>query len=195
MCVYVCVCARVCLLQPCWHAVPMSSSAVTVPASTAPSSVTRSMTVLTTVMNLAVSTVGTPVVAVCMSSCQNLSSSLPVYPSSSFMLFESFFLFVFLSASIHIWFSVSLPLNLAFVKYFKTRGSLWWPMMTFMLRMMTVFSTQQHRMVKGVGCLVKDLDVCSLSCLLLVPLLSSIFKTPKEFVRCFVSPFLMNDCI
>lgn len=63
----------------------MSSSVVMVPASTAPSSVTRSTTVLTKVMNLAVSTVGTPVITGCMSGCQDLSYSLPVHLSSYFM--------------------------------------------------------------------------------------------------------------
>lgn len=49
----------------------------------------------------------------------------------------------------------------------------------FMLRMMRAFSTQQHGTVKGVDYLAKELDVGSLSCLLLVPLLPSIFKTQK----------------
>lgn len=47
------------LFQRCWHVALMSSSVETVLASTAPSNVTRSMTVLTTVMNLAVSMVST----------------------------------------------------------------------------------------------------------------------------------------
>lgn len=47
------------LFQRCWHVALMSSSVETVLASTAPSSVTRSMTVLTTVMNLVASMVST----------------------------------------------------------------------------------------------------------------------------------------
>lgn len=54
------MCVYVFLLQPCWRADPMSSSAVTVPAYTAPSSATRFTTVRTTAMSRAASTVSEP---------------------------------------------------------------------------------------------------------------------------------------
>lgn len=100
-----CACVFVWLLQRYWRVVLMSSSAVMAPASTAPSSVTRSMTVLTTATNLVVSTVGSPVI----SGCQNLYSSAW---SSVFFFYacvslhqSPFLLFCLLL----FWFSVSLP--------------------------------------------------------------------------------------
>lgn len=127
----VCLCVCVCLLQPCWHVALMSSSAVTVPAYTAPSSVTRSMTARTTATNLAVSMVGTPhrCLHVCLPESVLLSACSPV-----FFLYASVCLNLssYLSFCLLIWLSLSLILlHVSLCEILlKKKGNLQWSLTT-----------------------------------------------------------------